>query len=53
MKNSGALLRSRFVERFTAKGVMAPYLMKIPVFLIRSEYAALKGAALWAAVSSE
>jgi glucokinase len=49
MKNSAALLRSRFVERFTAKGVMASYLVKVPVFLIRSEYAALKGAALWAA----
>ena len=49
MKNSAALFRSRFAERFTAKGVMTPYLVKIPVFLIRSEYAALKGAALWAA----
>jgi glucokinase len=53
MKNSEALMRSRFVERFSAKGVMARYLEKVPVFLIRSEYAALKGAALWAAANSE
>jgi glucokinase len=49
MKNSEALLRSRFVERFSAKGVMARYLEKVPVYVIQSEYAALKGAALWAA----
>jgi glucokinase len=52
MKNAAALMRSRFSERFSAKGVMAPYMERIPVYLIRSEYAALKGAALWAAAHS-
>jgi glucokinase len=49
MKNSAALMKSRFVERFSAKGGISRYLERIPVFLIRSEYAALKGAALWCA----
>jgi glucokinase len=47
MKNSAALFASNFVERFSAKGVMSPYLEQVPIWLIRAEYAALKGAALW------
>jgi glucokinase len=41
------LLKSRFYARFHAKGVMSPYLERIPVWLINSAHAALKGAALW------
>jgi glucokinase len=41
------LLNSRFKERFRDKGAMTAYLDRIPVFMIESQYAALKGAALW------
>lgn len=46
-KNAGALKQSRFVERFKAKGVASSYVENIPVYLIRAEHAALRGAALW------
>lgn len=38
---------SDFFKRFTAKGVMSGYLTPLPVNLIKSDDAALKGAALW------
>jgi glucokinase len=47
MKNHDSLRQSNFAARFAAKGVMSPYVAKIPVKLIRSERAALRGAALW------
>jgi glucokinase len=46
-KNQDALMRSAFAARFTNKGPMSDYARAIPVFLIRSDEAALKGAALW------
>jgi glucokinase len=48
-KNAGWLKRSRFAERFSSKGIMSHYVKDIPVTLVASDYAALKGAALWAA----
>lgn len=48
-KNEVWLKRSRFAERFSAKGVMSPYVADIPVYLVESQYAALRGAALWGA----
>lgn len=47
MKNRQSLAESRFVDRFKGKGVMSPFVENIPVHLIRSDYAGLKGAALW------
>jgi glucokinase len=46
-KNPHMLEKSAFVRRFRDKEAMADYLDAIPVCLIRSPYAALKGAALW------
>lgn len=46
-KNVPALLQSKFVQRFSAKGPMTAYARNIPVHIITSEHAALKGAAYW------
>ena len=46
-KIKSLLLNSRFRERFCAKGVMSAYLERIPIRMIDSNQAALKGAALW------
>lgn len=41
------LLTSRFVERFSRKGMMSAYVERLPVNLIDSHHAALIGAAHW------
>jgi len=46
-KNEDALMKSAFAARFSDKGPMADYVSAVPVYLIRSDNAALKGAALW------
>ena len=51
-KNQTWLKRSRFAERFCAKGVMSHYVADIPAYLITDSYAALKGAALWGVKSA-
>ncbi|MEY4880493.1 MAG: glucokinase [Pseudomonadota bacterium] len=51
LKNQASLMQSAFAERFAAKGIMSPYVADIPVFLIKAEHVALRGAALWFAQS--
>jgi len=46
-KNASFLPRSNFLARFSAKGPMSHYTDNIPIHLIRSEQAALTGAAYW------
>lgn len=46
-KNAHLLPLQDFLERFHAKGPMQAYVRSIPVYLIRSEHAALRGAAQW------
>ena len=53
IKNLPSLRKSRFVERFSAKGVMTPLLAGIPVDAVSYEYTALRGAALWYARSEK
>jgi glucokinase len=46
-KNANLLPRDEFIKRFHAKGPMEQYARNIPVHVIRSEQAALRGAAHW------